>query len=133
MKNFNMNDLGNFNDPSIVNDKNLMFEKLNNEINQIEKTINKLEKSNVEFNPQKKQEQNPFIDSFKEICGNDNELKGILDSFGGDFKDLFNGIDDKNLNKNTSDLMGILNNINESDGGKGGEMGNMSGVFDKII
>ena len=104
----------------------------------MEKKIKKIEKSSKieeNINNQKNQDQsNPFIDCFKEISDSNNDMKGLFEGMGGDFSDIFKTLNGGKDNKNASDLMNILNSINETDiKDSGNEMGNMTGIFEQLF
>jgi len=124
-----------------------IFDKFSKEINDLEKKLKEVEKiekptSKSTQKPQETHSSNPFADSFKEICGNDNELKGMMNGLGDlnglDFKNMFAGMNgtgsEKDYNKNMSDLMGILDTINEKDNKTGGgEDGGMNKIFETLF
>ena len=61
-------------------------------------------------------------------------MKGLFEGMGGDFSDIFKNINGGKDNKNASDLMNILNSINDSDiKDQGSEMGNMTGIFEQLF
>jgi chemotaxis regulatin CheY-phosphate phosphatase CheZ len=104
---------------------------LDQQIEEIGKKIKDAENKYGGNSQQTKQEANPFIDAFKQIS-EEKDMKNIFDNLnindfmGGDF-----GKNDEN--KQVSDLMGVLNSINQSDSSGDGDDKAAHQMFEQLF